>query len=101
MSTLNIHQKNIINSMVKLTEQYLDSKITYANLVSSLEGAIDASEINDKELIDKFYEYWTPLEIMNSEQEIDIADEDKKLAVQKMKDFLITLKSINNSQNNY
>ena len=52
--------------MIKLTDDYLENRIEYSYLVSSLEGLLDASEIKDNNIVHKWYDYWGPLEIHNA-----------------------------------
>ncbi len=49
--------------MIDLIESYLnnENKDFYC-IVGKLEGALDASEIKDNDLINQWYDFWTPLE---------------------------------------
>ncbi len=43
-------------------------KNDFFSLVGSLEGALEASGITDSQVINKWYDFWTPLEIRRSIQ---------------------------------
>lgn len=49
--------------MLQQIEQFRRGELRYDELVDGLEGALDASEIKDKNLVSKWYDLWTPLEI--------------------------------------
>lgn len=49
--------------MLQKIEQFRHGELRYDELVGELEGALDASEIKDKNLVSKWYDLWTPLEI--------------------------------------
>ncbi|WP_458250538.1 hypothetical protein [Geobacter anodireducens] len=59
-------------------------------MVGELEGALDASEIKDYDLIDRWYDYWTPLETRRVIQGNNV---DKVKAIDElvaMKSFLLS-----------
>ena len=85
------HQKQIWKKMLKLTQDYLEDKIEFSYLVSGLEGALDASDFKDNKLIKTWYDYWTPLEIINAETELEISLQEKKRVVEQMKQYLETM----------
>ena len=59
----NDHQKRLWQSMIDMISQYLEqSSSDFYALVVNLEGALDASELKDAELVTKWYKYWGPLE---------------------------------------
>ena len=61
--SFNDHQKRLWQSMINVISQYLKrSNSDFHSLVGDIEGALDASELKDTELITKWYEYWGPLE---------------------------------------
>ena len=60
---LNDHQKRLLRNMIDMISKYLEhSSSDFYSLVGNLEGALDASELKDPELINKWYGYWLPLE---------------------------------------
>lgn len=66
----NEHQLKLWGSMIQLVDDYLENKITFEDLVPSLEGLLDASEIKDKDVIKEWYDFWTPLEVINAERKL-------------------------------
>ena len=49
--------------MIDSIQSYLEGKNDdFCRLVGELEGALDAGEFREKELITRWYDYWTPLE---------------------------------------
>jgi hypothetical protein len=61
---MNEHQRRLWRSMISLIQSYLNGKTDdFYGIVGELEGALDASEIKDVELINQWYDFWTPLEI--------------------------------------
>jgi hypothetical protein len=60
----NGHQSHLWQSMIDSIDSYLENETQdFYEIVGKLEGALDASEIKDKMLIDQWYNFWTPLEI--------------------------------------
>ena len=50
--------------MISLIDSYLNNENQdFYEIVGKLEGALDASEIKDNDLINQWYDFWTPLEI--------------------------------------
>ncbi len=76
--------------MIDLIQQYIygDTK-DFFKLVGQLEGALDASEIKDQELIENWYDFWTPLEIRRAVEGNEINQEKAIKELKKMRDFLI------------
>jgi hypothetical protein len=76
---MNEHQKRLWKEMMDLVQFYLDGKTENFNaLVGKLEGILDAAEIKDNDLINKWYDFWTPLEIRRAIQG-NSADKNKAL----------------------
>lgn len=49
--------------MIDLIQDYLDGRTDdFYTVVGKLEGALDASEINDKVIVNQWYDVWVPLE---------------------------------------
>ncbi|HFD32193.1 MAG TPA: hypothetical protein ENJ28_05740 [Gammaproteobacteria bacterium] len=63
---MNEHQKRLLKQMINLINQYRKGQVKYSNFVGELEGALDAGEFKDNEMIEKWYDLWTNLEIMNA-----------------------------------
>jgi hypothetical protein len=85
----NEHQINLWKSMIKLIDEYSENKVNFNYLVSSLEGLLDTSEIKDKDIIKEWYDFWTPLEMINAETEIIVSDKEKERVTQEMKKYLL------------
>lgn len=89
------HQKQLWQSMIDQIQNYLDGKNKdFFGLVGSLEGALDASGITDSQVINKWYDFWTPLEIRRSIQRNNVDSEKATLELEKMKDFLLQYKTV-------
>lgn len=89
------HQKQLWQSMTDQIQNYLDGKNKdFFGLVGSLEGALDASGITDSQVINKWYDYWTPLEIRRSIQGNNVDSEKATIELKKMKNFLLQYKTI-------
>jgi hypothetical protein len=86
---MNEHQKRLWQHMIDVIENYLDkNNENFHDVVGGLEGALDASEIKNSELINEWYDYWTPLEIWRATDSQDSDKEGVIDALQKMKTFL-------------
>ena len=58
------HQKRLWQNMIDLIESYISEEDNdFCNLVGKLEGALDASDVKDSELINRWYDLWTTLEV--------------------------------------
>jgi hypothetical protein len=79
--------------MIDAIQNYLDGKNEdFFGLVGKLEGALDASGIEDDILINQWYDFWTPLEIRRS---IEGSNVNKQKAIEeltKMNKFLLKTK---------
>lgn len=49
--------------MLQSIKDYREGIIPYKEMVSRLEGAFEASECKDSGISEKWYDFWTPLEI--------------------------------------
>jgi hypothetical protein len=63
---MNEHQHRLWLRMLKMIERYQEGAISLPQLVGELQGALDAGEFRDVELVDRFYDFWQPLEITNA-----------------------------------
>ncbi len=88
MYSLNEHQLHLWKKMISIIENYQIGKISYNDMVGELEGTLDAGEFNDQELIEKWYDLWTPLEIERAKDERTIKKTEIKQYIKAMKAFL-------------
>jgi polysaccharide pyruvyl transferase WcaK-like protein len=87
---MNDHQHRLWESMIVLIDSYLngDNQDLY-RIVGKLEGALDASEIKDNNLINQWYDFWTPLETRRA---VEGNQPNKEMAVKElnaMKQFIL------------
>jgi len=75
--------------MIKLIDEFFQNKVTFNYLVPSLEGLLDNSEFKDKDIPKEWYDFWTPLEIINAETEINVSNNEKEKVTQEMKNYLL------------
>ncbi|MGJ1421053.1 hypothetical protein ACR79T_15640 [Sphingobacterium spiritivorum] len=75
------HQSRLWRKMIGSIADFRSGKITFFDLVSELEGALYAGEFKDEDLIKKWYDFWTPLEILNATKgnSVTLEDADKYL----------------------
>ena len=86
----NEHQSRLWNYMLNFLEDYRKGNLAYCDLVGALEGALDAGEFKDKELVRKWYDLWTPLEIWNVAKGNSVTIEDVNKDLSDMESFLKT-----------
>jgi hypothetical protein len=87
---MNEHQKRIWQSMIDLIQSYLKGQTNdFYNLVGKLELALDASEIKDESLINKWYDFWVPLETRRAVEGNAIDKEKATDELLSMKNFLV------------
>jgi hypothetical protein len=70
------HQNRLWRAMINLIEDFRKGSIQYTNLVYGLESALDAGEFKDKGMVDQWYDYWTPLEILSATKSDNTTIED-------------------------
>lgn len=96
----NDHQKRLWQSMIDMISQYLEqSSSDFYGLVGNLEGALDASELKDAELVNKWYEYWGPLEIRRANAACEggnVSYENVKEELNAMMEFLRSIEQEEN-----
>ncbi len=63
---MNDHQRRLWERMLKTIESYRDGAMSLPQLVGELEGALDAGDFRDDALVNRFYDFWGPLEITNA-----------------------------------
>lgn len=88
MLGFNEHQERLWSGMLQSVEKFREGKITFSKFVGGLEGALDAGEFKDQQLITSWYGVWTPLEIARSQKgnNVDRLKIDKDIDA--MKQFL-------------
>ena len=64
------HDKKLWSEMADLCERFLNRQASVKSLVTGLEGLLGAGEFGDKELRDRWYSFWLPLEIRNATGEV-------------------------------
>lgn len=74
--------------MVDAIEDFHNGKIQFYDLVYILEGALDAGEFSDKHLVQQWYDYWTPLEILAATKGDKVTMKDVGKHVFAMESFL-------------
>jgi hypothetical protein len=74
--------------MLQLIEEFRSGKLNYYEFVGALEGALDAGEFRDKDLVGKWYDFWTPLEIVRAQDGNSVQLEDVENYVSAMKAYL-------------
>ncbi len=88
------HQKRLWQSMIDQIQQYLDGKTEdFFRVVGSLQGALDASEIKDQELISCWYDFWGPLEIRSAVEGTHVDKQKAASELTEMKTFLEMIKA--------
>lgn len=86
---MNEHQKRLCSEMLRLIQSYIDGETSdFYSLVGKLEGALDAAEIKDKELVTQWYDFWTPLETRRAIEGNQVAREKAIQELETMKHFL-------------
>jgi hypothetical protein len=88
------HQQRLWQNMVDLIQNYLNGETKdFYGLIGQLEGALDASDIQDHALINRWYDFWTPLEIRRAVQGNEVDPEQAIEELSKMKQFLLEIKN--------
>ncbi len=84
----NEHQLRLWGSMLKSIASFREGKIQHYDFVGALEGALDAGGFQDKRLIEQWYDYWTPLEILRAQKGNKTTIEDANKYISDMESFL-------------
>jgi hypothetical protein len=79
-------QSKLWYNMIRTIEDFYMGKIQYSNLVYGLESDLDTGEFNNKSLVDQWYDYWTPLEIIYATkgEDVTISEVDEYLLVMEL-----------------
>lgn len=75
--------------MLEMIESYRDGAISFPRLVGELQGALDAGEFQDAALVERFYDFWQPLEITNAVKGKNATDDEVARDVEAMQNFLL------------
>lgn len=86
---MNEHQHRLWLRMLEMIESYREGAISFSDLVGELEGALDAGEFKNGELIDRFYDFWGPLEITSAVKGQNATHEEVARDVEAMQNFLL------------
>jgi hypothetical protein len=68
---LTAHERKLWHEMALLCDRFLNREVDLKSLVTGLEGLLDAGDFREKELRDRWYSLWLPLEIRNATGELD------------------------------
>ena len=87
---MNEHQHKLWENMIGLIDSYLnDENQDFYTIVGKLEGALDASEIKDCNLINQWYDFWTTLETRRAVEGRQPNREKTVEELKAMKSFLV------------
>lgn len=87
---MNEHQHRLWETMINLIDEYLNNENQdFYALVGKLEGALDASEIKDNNLIQQWYDFWTPLEIRRAVEGNKINKNKAMEELKTLKEFIL------------
>jgi hypothetical protein len=88
---MNEHQQKLWQVMIDLIQGYLNSETEdFYSVVGKLEGALDAAEIKDSSLINRWYDFWTPLETRRALEGKELNKIQAIEELKAMKQFLLT-----------
>jgi len=82
------HQSRLWGGMIEFIENFRKGQSCYSDLIYGLEGALDSGDYQNKELIKRWYEYWTPLEILYATKGDSVTIEDAMNYLYDMESFL-------------
>lgn len=86
---MNEHQHRLWLRMLETIESYRKRSISFPQLLGELEGALDAGEFQDAALVERFYDFWQPLEITNAVRGNAVTYEEVAEDVDAMQHFLL------------
>lgn len=84
----NEHQSRLWHSMIQSIEDFRKGKSQYYDFVGELEGALDAGDFQDKDLIEQWYDFWIPLESLRAQKGNNITIEEANKYLSDMETFL-------------
>ena len=85
---MNEHQARLWDSMLTLIDDFQARRLDFYTFVGSLEGALDAAELKDSNLVREWYSHWTPLETVRASRGNDISGIDLTADLTRMRRFL-------------
>lgn len=92
MYEMNEHQRRLWLSMIDKIQSFIEGENDdFYGLVGELEGALDAGEFKNEELIERWYDVWTPLEIRRSIEGNNVKRVDAIQELETMKEYLMTV----------
>ena len=83
------HQQRLWKEMIGLLDAYSRGEIDFGTLVGRLEGALDAAEFSDRQLVKRWYDAWTPLETHRSVRGPVVPISEVTASVEAMRRFLV------------
>lgn len=76
--------------MIDVIDSYLSNEIQdFYGIIGKLEGALDASAIQDNDLVNQWYDFWTPLETRRAVEGKEVNRDKAIEELTAMKSFLI------------
>ncbi len=98
---MNEHQQRLWQNMIDLIRSCLNGETEdFYKVIGGLEGALDASEIKDEDLIHQWYDFWTPLEIRRAVEGNHINKVKALEELKGMQNFLLSKQSEKKSSRN-
>ena len=88
MTAFNSHQERLWREMLQSIDEFRSGKTGYFQFVGKLESALDAGEFRDKQLINTWYDHWTPLEIVRAQKGDAVSSAEVDGYIEAMKKFL-------------
>jgi hypothetical protein len=82
------HQSRLWKNMIESIKKFRVGDMLYSDLVGELQGALDSGDYQDKELVLKWYNLWSPLEILNAKYGNGVLIEDAEKCLFEMQVFL-------------
>jgi hypothetical protein len=81
--------------MIESIRTFRKGQLQFYNLVDNLEGALDAADFSNNEIVKEWYELWTPLEILRAQKGNNVTIEEADRCLSDMVIFLdvVLLKS--------
>lgn len=74
--------------MIQFIEDFRGGYLQYFEFVGALEGALDSCEFYDESLVEKWYDFWTPLESLRAQRGNNVTVDDVTIYLSAMESFL-------------
>lgn len=84
MVLLNDLQIRLWCKMLDLIDEFRRGELKYYEFVGALEGALDAGEFRDRDIVQRWYDAWTPLESVRAQKGSGVAIEEVEPYVARM-----------------